>query len=132
MSTHESVIFLSSPQSNNRGAECNSDVFILQTRKRKPKSGTPKSESSGGGGSGGANSSSVQQTPSIVKLEHTGTVLILGREREFTFLTLDLSDSCLNMLILHYIAFLYWRHGLSFGLSVSIVSVHPPGIKFRL
>ncbi|KDR17123.1 Transcription factor GATA-4 [Zootermopsis nevadensis] len=43
----------------------------IQTRKRKPKSGTPKSESSGGGSSGGANSNSMQQSPSIVKLEHS-------------------------------------------------------------
>ncbi|PNF13756.1 hypothetical protein B7P43_G13143, partial [Cryptotermes secundus] len=41
----------------------------IQTRKRKPKSGTPKSENSGGGGGGGGSSNSVQQSPSLVKLE---------------------------------------------------------------
>ena len=69
-----SIIWINRVDPSNRRVEYNCDLHGLQTRKRKPKSGTPKSESSGGGGCGGTSSSSVQQTPSIVKVEQPGTV----------------------------------------------------------
>ena len=73
-----SIVWINRVPSTQR-VEYNCDLHGLQTRKRKPKSGTPKSESSGGGGCGGGNSSSVQQTPSIVKVEQPGTVETLRR-----------------------------------------------------